>query len=84
MTSLQKTGEDVDSLCEEVSGSMFEDSIYLNATPTYVFEELKGLHHSAEHPLITKGLLASTKVRLSRDKIYDTSSFSLCKKLAKC
>ncbi|KAF6038378.1 hypothetical protein EB796_003319 [Bugula neritina] len=61
MTSLQKTGKDVDSLCEEVNGSMFEDSIYLNATPTYVFEELKGLHHSAEHPLITKGLLASTK-----------------------
>lgn len=35
-----------------------------SSTPSYVHEEITGVTHTPEHPLIQKGLLAATKVRL--------------------
>ena len=61
-TSFEKSQEYIDSLHEEVERDLFRDTVDNNFTPQYVFEEIKGIHHSPEHPLINKGLLGSTKV----------------------
>ncbi|XP_067949394.1 uncharacterized protein [Watersipora subatra] len=60
-TSFQKSQDYLDSLRGEVTDVVFKDCIENNTTPVYVFEEIKGIYHSPEHPLINKGLLAATK-----------------------
>lgn len=60
---------------------MFRDTVESSVTPGYVFEELRGVYHTAEHPLISKGLLASSKVRQPISTCsYDMPKDSLTKR----